>query len=439
MPTATFAVAIALVLASPARQSSTAAPAQLSVSADSGVSIRGRVADPSGLPVRYVRIHVHHLNGTIVARSESPTGDDGTFHVRVRPGDYDVCAVPFVSAALRRTHGRFEGEQPLETCRPVDATSLASTGPADLEITLRYGPVFSIAGEIVDSSGGHIAARALQVTTKDGSSVATADIRQEGNGFTIRGVPPGEYQLSARLVTGVGTTTEKGVAVVRVGAADVDGVVVKTMPPVSVVGRVEFAEGVPSLRPVVNVNTVGERIRPPGPYENIAHVGADWTFRLDALIGPQMFQAFGAMRPWAVKAIRYRGEDIYGKSVQLSGTDNPDDLVIVLTNRSASVTAKLRGVAGPPTDAAVFLIPLDPATGAPLENAAVRPIGADGALGLPVVRPGDYLIAAVTADDAAAPLASVAPRVARVAQRISLAPGEHRVIELDLVRPARAR
>ncbi len=111
---------------------------------------------------------------------------------------------------------------------------------------------------------------------------------------------------------------------------------------------------------------------------------------------------------------------------------------MVLTNRGASVTATLRGSAAQSNvDATVVLIALDPATGAPLENAAFRPIRAEGPFGLPLVRPGNYLIAAVAPEDTFGPVASVVPRVARVAQRITLSPGEQRVVELDLVRPSR--
>jgi hypothetical protein len=53
------------------------------------------------------------------------------------------------------------------------------------------------------------------------------------------------------------------------------------------------------------------------------------------------------------------------------------------------------------------------------------------------VRPGDYLIAVVAPEDVSEPQASVARRVAPVAQRITLAAGEHRTIELDLVRASR--
>jgi hypothetical protein len=232
------------------------------------------------------------------------------------------------------------------------------------------------------------------------------------------------------------TIDEVGFASVRVAAADVENVVVRTASAVSIVGRVAFAEGPPAVRPKTTVNTVGERYRRPGPFVNVSHVREDLTFQLDGLFGPQMLQVFGAMGPWTVKEIKYRGEDIDGKSVEFRNSTDPNDLVVVLTNRSASVTAKLRPSAGHGNpDTTVVLIPLDPATGTPLENAAFRPIDADARFGLPVVRPGDYLIAAVAPEDVGQWQASVVRRLARIAQRVTLAPGEHRVVELDLVRP----
>ncbi len=265
------------------------------------VTVAGRVADANGLPARNVRVVVRDLKGYVAARQATSTDADGRFSVPgVRPGEYSVCAVPGVGPALRRAPGRFEGEQPLETCYPFDSTAPRPNQLPDLGITLRYGPLFSIAGAILDATGSPLATNSFQITRLDGSSVASVDIQHAGGQFVIRGVRPGEYHLAARRVTVEGQTIESGLLPVRIDTADVENVVVRTMPPVSIVGRVEYAEGVPGVRPVVNVNTNGQRIRPVGPFENVSHVGSDSTFRLDGLIGPQMFQVFGAMKPWAV-------------------------------------------------------------------------------------------------------------------------------------------
>ena len=225
---------------------------------------------------------------------------------------------------------------------------------------------------------------------------------------------------------------------------------VRSLPELSIEGRVVGEQGEPMPRMqillsyvgetetvrMLNVNTVGLRSRPPGPFVNASQVRDDLTFQIDGLLGPQMLQVYGAMKPWTVKAIRYRGEDIYGRSVEFRSTTNPNDLIVVLTNQSASVSARLRAAGEESgTGTTVVLIPLDPKTGLPLENAAFRPIDAEGPFGLPLVRPGEYLIAAISNEDAAGDPFSVVRRLVRVAKRITLVPGEQRVIELDLVRP----
>jgi hypothetical protein len=72
-----------------------------------------------------------------------------------------------------------------------------------------------------------------------------------------------------------------------------------------------------------------------------SRVQPDLTFRLDGLFGPQLLQVFGAMRPWVVKAIRYRGEDVFGRLVELRNSTDPNDLVVVLTNRAATVSGRV--------------------------------------------------------------------------------------------------
>lgn len=401
------------------------------------LSINGRVVSAGGEPIRNIRVSLRDGNGNVAMLRDAITDVDGRFTVAgVRPGDYRLCAVPYANFALIRTEGRFESEQPFESCNADKPTTVSTTGLSDVEITVRSGLVYSVSGAVVDASGAPLESNTFQFKRQDGRDLAAIDTKRSGNQFVVRGVPPGEYLLTARRIAADGRTIELGSASVRVNTADIEGVVLRTAMSVSIVGRIEFDEGVPGPLPKVNVNTIGQRSRPPGPFENVSHMRGDLTFQLDGLLGPQMLQVFGAMKPWTVKAIRYRGEDIYGKSLEFRANTNPDDLVVVLTNRSASVTAKLREGSGHASSGAtVALIPLDPRTSAPLENAAFRPIDFEGPFGLPIVRPGDYLIAAVAPEDAYGPSSSVVSRLAGVAQRITLAPGEHRVIELDLVRP----
>ena len=402
-------------------------------------TIAGRVVVPEGQAARGVSVVVRDANGYWVQRTPVRSDAEGSFRFAgLRPGAYQVCAVPSMDPVLVRSAGRFEGMQILDTCQPA---STDSAEPSEVAIRVRFGLVYSIAGSIVDSTGAPAASATLQLTRKDGPDSPAIDIKRTGNQFSIRGVPPGEYVLTARRMVSEWTAAEMGFASVRVDGADIDNLVVRTSPPASIAGRIEFAEGAPPALPKINVNTVGERVRRPGPAENMSHVRSDLTFQLDGLFGPQMLQVFGAMRPWAVSSIRYRGREIFGRAVELRSSADPGDLIVTLTSRSASVSARLRDAGTHQSwGNTVVLIPLDrgtgaPGSGTPLENSLFRPIDAEGPFGLPVVRPGDYLIAAVSPEDTYGPPASVVARIARVAQRITLAPDERRVVELDLVRP----
>jgi len=399
------------------------------------LSIQGRVVSESGEPLPRIHVLLSYPGETTTVRTPAVTSGDGEFKLPgLRPGQYRVCADPGPNVAVNGGDGRFLGEQPLRGCEEL---SLQAHSLSGIEITLRRGLLYSVRGSVLDAADNAMRASGFTFTMRDSPPPWSIDAEQTSDGrFTANGVPPGDYVISARRTAEDGRLLEFGATAVNVGSGDVENVIVRTLKPARLVGRVEFAEGLTGPEPSINVNTVGLRSRPPGPSENASHVGADLTLQVDGLLGPQMLQVFGAMKPWTVKAIRYRGADIYGKSVELASTTDTDDLVIVLTNQSASVKARLRTQMDRAGDGpTVVLIPLDPNTGAPLENAAFRPIDAVGPFGLPLVRPGDYLIAAITKEDAAESPSATVRRLVRVAQRITLAPGEQRVIELDVVRP----
>lgn len=400
-----------------------------------GLSIEGRVVGEQGEPMARMHVLLSYPGEISIVQTISFTNEQGAFKLTgLKPGEYRVCADPGPNIAVIRGDGRFLGEQPLRAC---DLVSLEAYSLSGVEIVVRRGLLYSVSGSVIDAAGNPVLGSRFTFAMRDSPPLSSIDIKHSPDGrFVVNGVPPGDYLINARRLAPDGRVLELGSTAVRVGSIDVENVIVRTLKPARIVGRLEFAEGLTGPQPIVNVNTVGLRSRPPGPFVNASRVREDLTFEIDGLLGPQMLQAFGAMNPWTVRAIRYRGQDIYGKSVEFVNNTDPNDLVVVLTNQSAAVSAKLRAPADRTgDDTIVVLIPLDPKTRAPLENAAFRPIDAAGRFGLPLVRPGDYLIAAITREDAAGNQSSIVRRLMRVAQRITLAPGEQRVIELDLVRP----
>ena len=147
-------------------------------------------------------------------------------------------------------------------------------------------------------------ASAFTFAPRDSPPMLSIDTKQLADGrFVVNGVRPGDYVISARRLAPDGMVLEMGSTPVGVRSADVENVVVRMPKPARIVGRVEFAEELTGPQPRVNVNTVGLRSRPAGPFVNVSKVQEDLTFHLDGLLGPQRLrapaeQAGGAVRLW---------------------------------------------------------------------------------------------------------------------------------------------
>jgi protocatechuate 3,4-dioxygenase beta subunit len=411
--------------------------------------IEGRVVGDNGDPVARMRVDLARLDAPGSAAPVVRTDERGVFRLGgVRPGDYRVCADPGLNFSLARTPGRFEGAHPIRTCYRggshedggvVAVTNAPLTG---VEIVLHRTHLFSVSGSALDSAGRALAGAGFSFMRRDQLPVSSIDINRTADGrFVVRGVPPGEYEI--RVWTGMaGQPSTSGPEIGRVAVdvtdADVAAVVVQTRRPVSVAGRIEFEGGVPSRRPNVNINFARRELdalsgsRPP------VHVGEDLRFRLDGVFGPVVLRVFGGMRPWVVKAIRYRGEDIYGRLVEFSTSDDPDNLVVVLTDKGAAVSGHVAAPAqGTRPNAMVFLVAVG--TGKPeqlLVTDTSTAVEKDGSYRLPLVRAGEYLLFAVPVDQVSDGLWARAPaavaRFAKSARRISLRENDDQTIDLEL-------
>jgi hypothetical protein len=319
---------------------------------------------------------------------------------------------------------------------------------SDIDIHVRRGSLYSVSGVAFDSAGvplgnGSVALGRLSVHAAVFSVVPLADGK-----FTVRGLQPGEYVIRAEANSSNEPSNanayEMGLVRVTIDRANLTGVAVRTAKAAAVSGRVEFLEGAPPRKPIININTRlanGAATAITGRFLPPARMQQDLSFRLDGLLGPRALQVFGSMRPWVVKAIQYRGRDIFGEFVDFSSTGDANDVVVMLTNRGASVSGRVQIDASVNSeDLAVVLIPRQ-STGAKalLPGAIVTSSVVDGQYQLPLVRAGEYLVAAIALSDVPPAGAVTMPgafdRLARVAQPIQL--GERQDLRLDLkvVRP----
>jgi hypothetical protein len=226
---------------------------------------------------------------------------------------------------------------------------------------------------------------------------------------------------------------------VRIDAADVEGVTVPLTRSARITGRLTSEDGPLPRGTQVKVGALFDeayQVNRPGPAP-VAVASEDAPFELTDLFGPIRFYVSGLPPGWAVRAIRCMGRDIASQPVEIPpGTVQP--LEVVVTGRGAIVSGSVSNQRGEPapTGTAVILLPAD-LTGAwsPLVPLTVTK---DGGFKLPAQRAGEYWIAAVDMAEMMAVVdargGDLTAKFKKVAERITLADGEPRTIDLRLVK-----
>jgi hypothetical protein len=264
--------------------------------------------------------------------------------------------------------------------------------------------------------------------------------------FSVRGVPPGSYQVVARFqpprqpgavfVPGE-SGQEHGTALIDVISGDVENVVITTRPGATVAGSLVFDEALPSggranlsALPVERRNYMGTPV--------VQVTGSAFTLR--ELFGPVVIRgnASGGPASWGLKAVLLRGKDITDVPTVLTAADS-GHLEVVFTAKAPSLEGFVADDTGAPVpDAVVLLFGHDPDTWRPRSSFqhAVRP-GRDGTFMLRGLREGQYWVAAVPPDVITNPT-QPSPEFLRglrdVATALTLNDGETRTLDLRLLR-----
>ena len=264
-------------------------------------------------------------------------------------------------------------------------------------------------------------------------------------------MPPGDYAIH------VGTggwrfpnpdekgNRESGYAEVRVDTADIDGLVVTTSKPAKVSGRIVFEGGAPDQ----NISKLSVMARPDdstgrgrmlfGPPSQAA-VRDDLSFELEGLSGPQLLMVMGPPRGWIVKSVKYLGADVTDTAVEFKSSSDPRLLEITLTSQGAIVTGRVLGDDGKESpDGYVVLLPADVSRWRRFPGTPAIPPKADGTFTFGPVRPGEYVIAAVTGVSMASLFdpstrAEIAGRIIKAAERIHLIENDRHSVELRITK-----
>jgi protocatechuate 3,4-dioxygenase beta subunit len=416
------------------------------------VAVSVRVVDEWGEPLARVFVSATPLKNRPEFRFERPRLTDDRGYVRLfglAPGRYRVCAEAPGSALVASDGVR--REQFIRTCYPSAAIE-AEAQPVDiggldvgeLEIRVRRGRTFTIAGAVFDASGSP--APGARVTlgheTRNMGSSRLIAVAPDGH-FIVEDILPGDYTLTASLggpeQLEERRNLETAYQPVHVEADDVSGVLLAMAKTVNIAGSVIVDDPAAKLPPIPGsgLMIVARLVGDPSPGMGSSRetiVAPDRTFGITGLFGRRVFDLLNAPRGWYLKSILYRGQDIIDVPTELKASDDPSGFEVVLSARGATVSGRVvdRDSVGGAVTAVMF--PADPARWVQSEPSRAT-VTASGTFTFGPRRAGSYLVAALEYEDAFMDGADpdLFARLAKVAEHVTLAENEERTVDLRII------
>src|SRR5687767_8291345 len=419
-----------------------------------GAAIMGRVYDEFGDPIANARVaalrFVTSANARrlVSAATSGPTDDTGAFRVYgLTAGEYYLAASLNSTAAVSGSLVSADG--------PVTYAPTYHPGTADIataqRLTVRAGeeqsgiglivaPVRAVrlSGVVIGSAGTPINARITleSPVVADGAAGANKSAATAADGtFTIRGVPPGSYVLTA---TGRSASPNSPADVasmtLTVGGEDVAGLTLNATRGATISGtiaadngtRVEFS-GVRVTAPSMRAGGQGNQPR--------AQVTAAGAFEMSGLVGVHSLRFEQLPAGWAIKSVTANGVDVADTPMEFRGS-NDVSVRVVLTNRLTELAGTIRSGNPLPRGATVVVFPDDPskwtAVSRYLKTARAGETGQFTVRALPPA-PNYLAIAIEYLENGEHLEPEFLQRVKARATRISLVEGEKKTLDLDLV------
>jgi hypothetical protein len=409
-----------------------------------------RVVDPFGDPLSEIPIEVRSLQtGSFAAAMYQRMTDDlGRLRIPgIPPGRYVVCAVSMGTFGASSPNEPVRRERLLRTCYPsaleesdAEPVTVTHSDVVDLEIRMRRGRTFTVAGTIVDAAGSPATgARASLSRFQPGASSGTVISVDSSGAFYLTNVHPGQYAIEAARggtdMPEVPGPAEEGFLPIQVDN-DLDGLVVAMRRTVNVAGRVALDDPsapFPSRRnyapPLIRSRLADDRL-PGDASGRAATMRTDQTFTLDAMFGPRLVDVLNVPPGWFVKTIRYGAKDVLDQPVEFK--DGGGTLDIVLSNRGATLDGTVADVVDQRVPRAKVFLFRAPAVEKGTPRLVGSAVSASGNFQFGPLHDGDYLIVAVAADTPT-PRPDDADTMARLAalgERITIGDLDQRTIQL---------
>jgi hypothetical protein len=415
------------------------------------IAVSGTITDADGDPapgtqVSLMRYTFSQGRMALVANSAGDTDDRGMFRFsNTQPGRYYLLASPRVSAAVAgEIRGRSAQLGSLPTYYPNSpelrgavAITVGSTEVSNLNIRLRRGGTFSIAGSLVGAGGVPVTGASITVIPKDSiTPLQGIETQMSPQGtYQVSGLAAGEYALVARASgappaannpsPAPGTVRPTAVSLsgradVTIGSSDLQNVIIRMSPGAAITGRLTidggtdlatFLSSIPGAPlnrltadgTVTTVAQIGRTasvtlLSAEGPPAGVTgQVGQDGTFSIQNIPPLKRTLQTMALPPAAyLKSVRFNGQDVTRSLLDLSSGQG-GILEIQIGTKGAEIAAVPRNSIGetPKEGAAVAVWPRVPNLG--ISSGDVRSATATTSFKAQGLAPGEYFVAALDA------------------------------------------
>ena len=308
---------------------------------------------------------------TLVSVAHAVTDDRGEFRLAGLPaGQYYVSAfdpafadVGDDTGPLRYTATYYPGVVFVEEARRVPV-SPGSEPREPVVFALKIVRPARVSGLIATGDRKQLVGGAVIMAPVGGEglpSTPSDDVRIEPGGrFTFRNVPPGWYQIFARA-----QTEPQGVALFAtyrlvVNGRDIDNLDLLLQRGAWVEGTVDYDTQREQRR-----GLSGLRVRAPSADGSIfgdaltGDVGPDGRFQIRGVMpGRHYISVEGLPHPWVLKEVRWRGEDITDRALDVDAQQRLEDVRVTVTDVASEVNGTVRDSRGRPVpEALVVIIP----------------------------------------------------------------------------------
>jgi uncharacterized GH25 family protein len=421
----------------------------------------GRVVDESGEPMARVAVTaLRKLSAEekedwgprakkeqLTASSAAMTDDRGEYRIfGLKPGEYYVKAAESdmpgffgmsgeddgMSWSVRTTLGSQYAPVFYPGVIQVDQAQSVALGPGEeveADFAMRHLKTVEVAGHVI-AADGRPATHAyvqLYVPEAGGWGDELGSSTSAKGDFSIKGVPPGSYVLSAQESDeDIRHVTQQKL---EVGNDNIDSVVIAFGKGTTIRGRIVSASaGMNALDRIrIQLEPTNESDTASSEF---AEVKRDGSFQItDALAGNYALRVYGMEQGWYVKSARLGAEDVLQKGIEMEKGSSGGTLEIALSSAGAQLEGAVTEHDKPVAGAQVRAKP-DPETLYNRIRSTSASTDQNGHFTFSTLPPGKYQITAKLPSGS-----SEAPGTTSESKTVTLGEHDHQAVQLNLAAP----